>query len=153
MENKINEKKIMNSRPLEILLVEDNQGDIVLTREGFKESQYNVSLNVAEDGEEALAYLNQEGQFKNARRPDLVLLDLNIPKLDGFEVLSRIKTSEKLKSIPVAVLTTSKATEDVVKSYALQANCFINKPVDMENFSKMIKKFRDFWSDVVLLPP
>lgn len=139
-------------RPIEILLVEDNPGDIRLTMEAFKEGKVNNRLNVVEDGEDALMFLRREGKYENAPRPDLVLLDLNLPRKDGRDVLVDIKNDEDLKRIPVVVLTTSKAEEDVLKMYDLHANCYITKPVDFEQFIQVIKTIEGFWLTVVMLP-
>ncbi len=140
-------------RPVEILLVEDNPGDIRLTKEAMKEANINNNLNVVEDGVEALAYLRKKGEFKNAIRPDLILLDLNLPKKNGREVLAEIKQDKNLKQIPVVILTVSKAEEDIIKTYELHANCFITKPVDMDQFIKVVKSIEDFWFTIVKLPP
>ena len=142
----------MNGRPVEILLVEDNPGDVRLTIEALRESKVVNNLNVARDGVEALAYLRREGQFDNAVRPDLILLDLNLPKKDGREVLAEIKADPGLRTIPVVVLTTSRAEQDVLRSYELQANCFITKPVDLEQFITVVKSIEDFWLTIVTLP-
>ncbi len=140
-------------RPVEILLVEDNPGDIRLTKEAMKEAKIINNLNVVEDGVEALAYLRKKGKFKDANRPDLILLDLNLPKKNGREVLAEIKQDINLKQIPVVILTVSKAEEDIIKTYELHANCFITKPVDMDQFIKVVKSIEDFWFSIVKLPP
>ena len=140
-------------RPVEILLVEDNPGDIRLTKEAMKEAKIVNNLNVVEDGVEALAYLRKKGIFKGANRPDLILLDLNLPKKNGREVLAEIKQDINLKQIPVVILTVSQAEEDVFKTYELHANCFITKPVDMDQFIKVVKSIEDFWFSIVRLPP
>ena len=140
-------------RPVEILLVEDNPGDVRLTKEAMKEGKIINNLNVVEDGAEALAYLRKNGKFKDANRPDLILLDLNLPKKNGREVLAEIKQDINLKQIPVVILTVSKAEEDVLKTYELHANCFITKPVDLEQFIKVVKSIEDFWFSIVKLPP
>lgn len=145
-------RRSSNGRPVEILLVEDNEGDVGLVEEVFEEGRINNKINVAEDGEEAMQFLNREGKFTNAPRPDLILLDLNLPKKDGREVLKEIKEDDNLKLIPVVVLTTSKAEEDILKSYNLHANSYITKPVDFEQFIKVIKSIEDFWLEVVKLP-
>lgn len=139
-------------RPIEILLVEDNPGDVRLTIEGLNEGKVRNNLHVARDGVEALSFLRREGEFSNAVRPDLILLDLNLPRKDGREVLSDIKSDPKLKTIPVVVLTTSRAEQDVLHSYQLQANCYITKPVDLEQFIAVVKSIEDFWLTVVTLP-
>jgi len=139
-------------RPVKILLVEDNPGDVRLTQEAFKENKVSNSLNVVEDGLEAMAFLSQVDKYTDAPRPDLILLDLNLPKKDGREVLAEIKEDPDLKSIPVVVLTTSKAEEDIIKSYNLHANCYITKPVDLEQFITVVKSIEDFWLTIVKLP-
>ncbi len=141
-----------NGRSINILLVEDNPGDVRLTEEALKEGKVNNSLSVARDGAEALAFLHKEGEFKGKPTPDLILLDLNLPKLNGPEVLQRIKDEPDLKRIPVVVLTTSTAEQDVLKSYDLNANCFITKPVDLDQFFKVIRTIDEFWLNVVRLP-
>ena len=139
-------------RPIEILLVEDNPGDVRLTIEGLNEGKVRNNLHVARDGVEALAFLRRDGQFADAVRPDLILLDLNLPRKDGREVLSDIKSDPDLKTIPVVVLTTSRAEQDVLHSYELQANCYITKPVDLEQFITVVKSIEDFWLTIVTLP-
>jgi two-component system, chemotaxis family, response regulator Rcp1 len=139
--------------PVEILLVEDNPGDVRLTREALREGKVYNNLHWAKDGVEALEFLRREGKHAGAPRPDIILLDLNLPKKDGREVLEIIKGDEHLKYIPVVVLTTSKAEEDVVKSYALHANCYVTKPVDLEKFIVVVKSIDRFWLTVVTLPP
>lgn len=139
-------------RPVEILLVEDSPGDVRLTKEALKEGKVLNNLNVVGDGVEALAFLRQEGSYKNAVRPDLILLDLNLPKKDGREVLEAIKNDPDLKRIPVVILTTSNAEKDVLKSYDLHANCYVTKPVDFEQFITVVKSVEDFWLTVVKLP-
>jgi CheY-like chemotaxis protein len=140
-------------RPIEILLVEDNPGDIRLTKEAMKEAKIINTLNVVEDGVDALAYLRKKGKFKDAKRPDIIFLDLNLPKKNGREVLAEIKQDINLKQIPVVILTISKAEEDVIKTYELHANCFITKPVDLEQFIKVVKSIENFWFSIVKLPP
>lgn len=140
-------------RPIHILLVEDNAGDVRLTREALKEGKVGNSLTVAPDGVEALAILRQEGRYAGEARPDLILLDLNLPKKDGREVLAEIKDNPMLKRIPVVVLTTSKAEEDILRTYDLHANCYITKPVDFEKFVAVVRSIDDFWLSVVRLPP
>ena len=140
------------SLPIEILLVEDNPGDVRLTTEALKEGRVLNNISVVSDGVEALAYLRKEGKYAGVVRPDLVLLDLNLPKKDGREVLKELKEDPALKSIPVVVLTVSKAEEDVLKSYNLHANCYITKPVDLEQFIKVAKSIQDFWLTIVKLP-
>ena len=140
-------------RPIELLLVEDNPGDVRLTKEALREGKVRNHLNVAADGVEAMAYLRREGPHAQARQPDLILLDLNLPKKSGREVLAEIKADPKLRRIPVVILTVSKAEEDVLKSYNLHANCYITKPVDLEQFLGVVKSIEDFWLTVVMLPP
>jgi CheY-like chemotaxis protein len=139
--------------PIEILLVEDNPGDVRLTKESFKEAKVRNKLHVVEDGVEAMAFLRQEGKYADAPRPDLILLDLNLPKKDGREVLGEIKTDEDLRRIPVVVLTVSKADEDILKAYNLNANCYITKPIGLEQFIKVVKTIEEFWLTIVKLPP
>jgi two-component system, chemotaxis family, response regulator Rcp1 len=138
--------------PIELLLVEDNPGDVVLTREALQECKIQIHINVASDGEEALARLQRQGPFSAAARPDLILLDLNLPRLGGREVLAAIKGDESLRRIPVVVLTSSQAEQDVMASYDLNANCYISKPTDLEQFIRVIKSIEDFWLTVVKLP-
>ncbi len=142
----------LNGRPVEILLVEDNEGDVGLVEEVFEEGRINNNLSVAEDGDEAMMFLRKEGQFANVTRPDLILLDLNLPGKDGREVLKEVKEDTNLKKIPIVVLTTSKAEEDVLKSYDLHANSYITKPVDFDQFINVIKSIESFWLEVVKLP-
>jgi len=139
-------------RPIEILLVEDNPGDVRLTREALKEDKVHNNLHVVNDGIEALAWLRRQGVHAGAVRPDIILLDLNLPKKDGREVLSEIKTDEDLRRIPVVVLTTSRAEEDVLRAYDFNANCYITKPVDLEQFMKVVRSIKDFWLTIVKLP-
>lgn len=139
-------------KEIEILLVEDNPGDVRLTQEAFKTGKVHNTLHVVWDGEEAMAFLNREGDYKDAPRPDIILLDLNLPKKDGREVLKDIKSDENLKSIPVVVLTTSSAEEDILKSYNLHANCYITKPVDLDKFLTIVQYIEDFWLSIVKLP-
>ena len=139
-------------KPIEILLVEDNPGDVRLTLEALKEGKVRNNMSVVSDGMEALAFLRRQGKYSEAPRPDLILLDLNLPKKDGREVLGEIKLDEALKRIPVVVLTTSKAEEDILRSYDLHANCYITKPVDLERFFTVVKSIEDFWLTVVKLP-
>ncbi len=140
-------------RPISILLVEDNPGDVRLTMEALKEGKVHNDLRVAADGVEAIAMLRREGKYAGLSRPDLILLDLNLPRMDGREVLAEIKTDPILKRIPVVVLTTSKAEEDVMRSYNLYANCYVTKPVDLEQFIHVVKSIDGFWLSVVELPP
>ena len=142
----------MMVRPIEILLVEDNPGDIRLTKEALKEAKVLNTLTVVQDGVEALTCLRRQGQYADAKRPDLILLDLNLPKKDGREVLAEIKNDEALKFIPVVILTTSQDEQDVLKSYGLHANCYITKPVELEQFISVVKAIEDFWLGIVILP-
>jgi chemotaxis family two-component system response regulator Rcp1 len=142
-----------SGRPVEILLVEDNLGDVGLTRETLKDSKLLNHMSVAENGVEAMAFLRREGKYGNATRPDLILLDLNLPKKDGREVLAEIKTDERLRRIPVVVLTTSSAEQDILKTYDLHANCYIAKPVDLDQFIGVVKAIEEFWFTIVKLPP
>jgi len=139
--------------PVEILLIEDNPGDVRLTQEALKESKVLNILNVVNDGVEALEFLRQEGKFANAKRPDLILLDLNLPKKDGREVMEEIKSDDSLKRIPVVVMTTSKAEEDIERMYSRHANCYITKPIDFEQFILVVKAIEEFWLTIVKLPP
>lgn len=138
--------------PVKILLVEDNPADVRLTIEALKEGKISNCLNVAKDGVEAIDILQQRGAFADTPRPDLILLDLNLPKKDGREVLAEIKADDHLRRIPVVVLTTSQAEEDILKSYNLYANCYISKPVDLEKFITVVRAIEDFWLTVVSLP-
>ena len=142
-----------NARPIEILLVEDNAADVRLTIEALREGKVRNNLSVARDGQEAMEFLQRVGRFANAPRPDLILLDLNLPRKDGREVLGEIKADEQLRRIPVVVLTTSSAEADIVQSYTLYANCYITKPVDLEQFVTVVKSIDDFWLTIVRLPP
>ena len=140
-------------KPIEIFLVEDNPGDVRLTQEAFKEGKVRNNLSVVEDGLEALAFLRREGKYAGAPRPDLILLDLNLPRKDGRLVLADIKEDPKLRSIPVVILTPSKAEEDIVRTYNLHANCYITKPVDLDQFIRVVRCIEDFWLTIVKLPP
>ena len=140
------------SKPVEILLIEDNPGDARLAREALRDAKVRNNLNWVTDGVEGLAYLRQEGKYSQSVRPDLILLDLNLPRKDGREVLSEIKVDEKLRRIPVVILTTSQAEEDVLRAYHLNANCYITKPVDLEQFMKVVKTIEEFWLTIVKLP-
>jgi CheY-like chemotaxis protein len=137
---------------VQILLVEDNPGDVGLTIEALKEAKVLNKLTVVKDGIEALSLLRRQGQHAHAARPDLILLDLNLPKKDGREVLAEIKADDNLKRIPVIILTTSENEQDVVKSYNLYANCYITKPLDLDRFIKVVKSIEDFWLGIVVLP-
>lgn len=139
-------------KEIKILLVEDNEGDVVLTMQALKKANVTNGINVAMDGEEAMRYLRKEGRFENAETPDLILLDINLPKIDGMEVLAEIKNDENLKSIPVVMLTTSDSENDIVRSYNNHANCYITKPVDFKKFIEVIQAIKDFWITIVKLP-
>ena len=139
-------------KPIEILLVEDNPGDVRLTKEALKEAKVINNLTVLKDGVEALAFLRQEGPYAAAKRPHLILLDLNLPRKDGREVLAQIKADDALRRIPVVVLTTSEDEQDVLKSYNLHANCYVTKPVDLERFIKVVRSIEHFWLGIVVLP-
>jgi CheY-like chemotaxis protein len=139
-------------RPIEVLLVEDDEGDVLITREALAEGKVLNHLNVAADGVEALAYLRREGRYGDATRPDLILLDLNLPRRDGRQVLADIKGDADLRRIPVVVLTTSEAEEDVLRSYDLHANAYVTKPVDFDRFVEVVRKIDDFFISVVRLP-
>ena len=142
-----------NAAPVEILLVEDNPGDVRLTKEALKEGKVYNNLHWAKDGVEALEFLKRQGKHAKAPRPDIILLDLNLPKKDGREVLELVKKDSELKQIPVVVLTTSEAEEDVLKSYELHANCYVTKPVDLEKFIHVVQSIDRFWLTIVTLPP
>jgi len=142
----------LSSRPIEILLVEDNPGDVRLTQEVLKEGKVHNKLSIVENGVEALSFLRKEENYENSPTPDLILLDLNLPKKDGREVLVDIKNDDELKRIPVVVLTTSQAEEDVLKVYDLNANCYVSKPVDLGQFIDVVKSIEDFWLSIVKLP-
>lgn len=139
--------------PIHILLVEDNPGDVRLTTEALKESKIYYTLSAVNSGEDALAFLRREGEYSNAQRPDIILLDLNLPGKGGQEVLQDIKTDGGLKTIPVVVMTSSSAEEDILKTYNLHANCYITKPMDFEQLAQIVRSLEDFWFTVVKLPP
>ena len=138
--------------PIEVLLVEDSPGDVRLTQEAFRDANREIRMHVASDGVEAMAFLRQHGDRANSPRPDLILLDLNLPKMDGREVLAHIKDDQSLKLIPTVILTTSDAEADIVKSYQLQANCYLTKPVQLDEFELLVKSINDFWMTKVKLP-
>jgi CheY-like chemotaxis protein len=138
--------------PIQVLLVEDNPGDVRLTQEAFRDANVSIRLHVALDGVEALDFLRHRGAYVDAPRPDLILLDLNLPKMDGREVLSHIKNNDDLKTIPTVILTTSDAESDIAQSYELQANCYLTKPVQLDAFENMVKSINDFWLTKVTLP-
>lgn len=140
-------------KPVEILLVEDNPGDSRLLQEALKDAKVYNNVSLVEDGIEAMAFLRKESKYADAPRPDVILLDLNLPKKDGREVLAEIKTDEDLKRIPVVILTVSKDEEDILKTYNLHANCYITKPIDFDQFIKVVKTIEDFWLTIVKLPP
>jgi CheY-like chemotaxis protein len=143
----------MHTRPAELLLVEDNPGDVRLTVEALKEGRVLNHLTVVKDGEEAIAVLRRQGQYADAARPDMILLDLNLPRKSGMEVLAEIKQDPDLRQIPVVVLTTSQAEQDILGTYSLHANCYIVKPVDLNQFMNVVQSIRSFWLAVVMLPP
>ncbi|MBU1003730.1 MAG: response regulator [Proteobacteria bacterium] len=142
----------MSVKPIQILMVEDNPDDVLLTREALKDAKVRCSLNVVEDGVQALEYLNKQGEYGDATRPDIIFLDLNLPRKDGREVLEEIKADETLRSIPVVVLTTSESPEDIAQAYNSYVNCYITKPVDFDKFIKVVKYVEEFWFTIVKLP-
>lgn len=146
------EDRFMNKRPVEVLLVEDNPGDVRLTQEAFKDGRLLVNIHVAVDGVEAMDFLNRRGKFANAPRPELILLDLNLPRKNGREVLSEIKADPELKRVPVIIMTTSKAEQDIHRAYNLNANCYIAKPVELDEFLNVVRSIEDFWLSIVTLP-
>jgi CheY-like chemotaxis protein len=139
-------------RPIEILLVEDNPGDIRLTQEAARETKVHNNLHIVTNGYDAMAFLHHEGRFGEVPRPDLILLDLNMPGMDGREVLRLVKSDEKLRRIPVVIITSSQAEEDILRAYDLQAACYVTKPVDLDQFIKVVKNIEDFWLTIVKLP-
>lgn len=139
-------------RPADFLLVEDNPGDVRLTQEALKSHKVKNNLHVVTDGEEAMAFLRRQGKYENAPRPDIILLDLNLPKKDGREVLAEIKSDPDLKTIPVVIITSSEAEQDVIRSYNLNANCYVTKPVNLDQFIKVVQSINDFWLTIVKLP-
>ncbi|NBE95764.1 response regulator [Nonomuraea sp. KC401] len=139
-------------RPIDVLLVEDDQGDILLTKEAFDHNKVRNRLNVVNDGEQAMAYLRREGEYRDAIRPDLILLDLNLPRMSGREVLREVKDDPALRTIPVVILTTSEAEEDILHSYRLHANAYVSKPVDFEQFIRVVRQIDNFFVTVVKLP-
>ncbi len=143
---------VMKGEPVQILLVEDDPGDVELTKETLAESKLALNLDVVSDGVKALAFLRKEGRYKNKPRPDVILLDLNLPRKDGREVLKEVKNDADVKTIPVVVLTTSAADEDVLKSYGLGANCYITKPLGLDQFTKVVRSIEEFWFTIVKLP-
>jgi CheY-like chemotaxis protein len=145
-------KAIPGGMQLQVLLVEDSPGDVRLTQEAFREANMSLHLHVAYDGVEAMMFLRHEGIYADSPRPDLILLDLNLPKMDGREVLSRVKEDPDLKSIPIVILTTSAAEVDIAKSYQLQANCYLSKPVQLDAFESLVKSINEFWLTKAKLP-
>ena len=143
---------ITSGRPIEILLVEDSSTDVMLAEEALEQAKMRNNLHVVKDGVEAMAFLRREREYSQVPRPDLMLLDLNMPRKDGLEVLAEVKNDDNLKQIPVVVLTTSQAQEDVLKAYGLHANCYISKPVDFEQFANVVRAIDQFWFTVVTLP-
>jgi CheY-like chemotaxis protein len=139
-------------RPIQVLLVEDSPGDVRLTREAFRDANTAIHLHVASDGVEAMAFLRREGAHVHSPRPDLILLDLNLPKMDGREVLAHIKEDDSLKTIPTVILTTSGSEADIATSYQLHANCYLRKPVQLDEFEALVKSINDFWLTKVMLP-
>jgi two-component system response regulator len=144
---------MITTLPIQVLLVEDNPGDAHLTRIALADGKMHINLSLVEDGVEAIAFLRRQGRYANAPHPDLILLDLNLPKKDGREVLEEIKADQLLKRIPVVILTTSQAEKDIIKAYNLCANCYIAKPVDFDQFIKIVQSIEDFWFTIVKLPP
>jgi chemotaxis family two-component system response regulator Rcp1 len=142
-----------SGQPLEVLLVEDSPGDVRLTKEALKDAKVHINLRVVRDGIDAMAFLMREGEYATVPRPDLILLDLNLPRKDGREVLREIKENPELKSIPVVILTTSASEADILRSYLLHANCYITKPVNLDGFLTVVKSIDSFWLSVVKLPP
>jgi CheY-like chemotaxis protein len=137
---------------IQVLLVEDSPGDVRLTREAFRDANMSITLHVASDGVEAMAFLRNEGDYQESPRPDLILLDLNLPRMDGREVLAQVKADDSLKTIPTVILTTSEAEADIAKSYQLQANCYLSKPVQFDAFEGLVKSINDFWLIRAKLP-
>jgi CheY-like chemotaxis protein len=149
----MDDEKTPMGMALEVLLVEDSPGDVRLTKEAFREANRSINLHVACDGVEAMAFLRKQGPHSGAPRPHLILLDLNLPKMDGREVLAYVKEDQDLKTIPTVILTTSEAEADIVTSYQLQANCYLSKPVQLDEFEALVKSINDFWLTKVRLPP
>lgn len=143
----------LDGKPIEILLVEDNPGDVRLAVEALRDAKVSNNLHVVEDGVKAMSFLRREGQYASVPRPDLILLDLNLPRKDGREVLAEVKQDADLKCIPVVILTSSAAEQDVLQAYNLHANCYITKPVDLDRFLRVVRAIEDFWLVVVKLPP
>jgi two-component system, chemotaxis family, response regulator Rcp1 len=147
------ESNRISAQPLEVLLVEDSPGDVRLTKEALKDAKVHINLRVVRDGIDAMAFLMREGEYATAPRPDLILLDLNLPRKDGREVLREVKENLELKSIPVVILTTSASEADILRSYLLHANCYITKPVNLDGFLTVVKSIDSFWLSIVKLPP
>jgi chemotaxis family two-component system response regulator Rcp1 len=147
----MNESRLV--KPIDILLVEDNPGDVELAREALESCKMHNRLHTVDDGEKAMAFLRQQGPYAEVPRPDLILLDLNLPRKDGREVLAEVKADDDLKRIPIVILTTSRAEEDVLKSYNLHANCYITKPMNLDQFLHVVHSIQDFWLSIVVLPP
>jgi len=142
-----------SAKPIEILLVEDDEADVLLTRKSLEKNKIAVNLNVVGDGEEALNYLKHNGKFEDKKTPDLIILDLNLPGMHGREVLTELKKDDQLKSIPVVVLSTSTAEEEILKTYNLGVNCYISKPINLEQFQNVVTSITHFWFSIVSLPP
>jgi CheY-like chemotaxis protein len=143
----------MNLAPVDILLVEDNPGDVLLIQQALRDNKIQIRLHVVHDGEAALQFLHGEGIYRDAVRPDLILLDLNLPRKDGRQVLAEVKADPNLRSIPIVVLTSSHAEEDIARAYNLNANCYVQKPLDLEQFNKVVHSIESFWFTIVNLPP
>ena len=141
------------AQPIEVLLIEDNAGDVRLTLEALRDAKVLNHLSIVSDGVEAMAFLHKQPPFDKVPRPDIILLDLNLPRMNGREVLREIKTHESLRRIPVVILTTSRAEEDILRTYDLHANCFVTKPVDFDQFELVVRSISDFWFEIVKLPP
>jgi chemotaxis family two-component system response regulator Rcp1 len=144
--------KMENNMPLQVLLVEDSPGDVRLTQEAFRDASGTIRLHIATDGVEAMAFLRREDNHANAPRPDLILPDLNLPRVDGRQVLAQIKEDDRLKTIPTVILTTSESEDDILKSYQLKANCYLSKPVQLDKFERLIRSINEFWLEQVKLP-
>lgn len=141
------------SHSIEVLMIEDNPDDVLLTEEVLSETKVHINLSVVENGVQAMAFLRREGRYASAPRPDLILLDINLPKIDGFDVLREIKGDDTLRRIPVIILTSSEDEEDILNAYDLYSNCFITKPVDLDQFARVVHMISDFWLTIVRLPP
>jgi two-component system response regulator len=143
----------MNLAPVDILLIEDNPGDVLLIQQALRDNKIRIRLHVVHDGEAGLQFLHAEGAYRAAVRPDLILLDLNLPRKDGRQVLAEVKADPNLRSIPIVVLTSSHAEEDIARAYNLNANCYVQKPLDLEQFNKVVHSIENFWFTIVNLPP